>query len=201
MFKMSTKSAFRPVKYARVEPNANDPENDNQQDTGLASVKQMSSSPRKVAFRSQPNELPESQSPVLRIKGLQRKVPKPSSSLTFSSRPRSQVVIRYGDCSVVAINRMALQRAVPDLTKLESFHKFRFLVIPAETFADTHHVNVHSMKCFASLCEAMYLRDAPLVDYDAPSLHGALQIARTLRANGIMVLCEHLLRDKHSIRA
>lgn len=111
-------------------------------------------------------------------------------------RPNPVIVVKCGSTLAARVDRKAILRAIPALESMSNALSFRYLMLSTK-FLHQHHevITQKSLKCFLSLCEAMYLRDAPLERFPRKSLQGAEVLARGVGANGVMVLCGHLLRS------
>jgi hypothetical protein len=81
-----------------------------------------------------------------------------------------------------------LRRAVPCFTAARPVKCYA--IVP---YGDLTRVDKAGLRCFASLCDAMHVRDVPLSAFSSKELVCAFVLSRHVGANGIMVLSKHLL--------
>lgn len=187
MFPSSTLSAFKPFnsKRIRAEPAAsNDVEN---QDTSHENIAVSSNVPETAAMSRTPVILspPDVDFKPRRIR---------RAMVVKVKRNDERISLSIGSGMAVTMQRKALLKASPLLNARPEATNFKCLVLSADVLKTNSVLTPKSLDCFASLCEAMYVENVPLQHFEALDVAGARVLARALNANGIMVLCNHLLK-------
>ena len=168
MFKQSAKSAFKSVKRSRVEPELTF---DDAEDHTYHDYMLVTPSVRHEQGRR----------------------------IIFRRRLSQQsITIKCGSLIATKVKREALLRAIPQLDSHPTARSIKTLIISSNVLTKTSILNSGTLACFGSICEALYVKSASLKRFKERDLRSAMILAAGLQANGVAMVCKHLLRDAHA---
>jgi len=123
-----------------------------------------------------------------------------SLTKSIATKQSNTIGIRAcGRANSITTSRRTILRAVPLLEESPFANSFETIVVPDS--ADGTALSDRVITCFVNICEAMYRDDATMGSFVLNDLEGAYVLSMVLKANGVMVLLNELLKGARARQA